>query len=448
MDADRAAVRVGGRGRGDRRHQRDACARLADEVGRRSCAPPSAGATTARRLGGVGGGAREFEPPGRVRRARRRDRAAGATTPTPPPTPSAWAVGCAPQGALPRPGGGRDDDRGGGLNRPAGAMSLHALAVKDAARGGAGSDSEFRFGEGAGGFAERIAAGLGARVRLQSAGRSRAADAAESRSTRPAARRSPAARPLWRYRCTCARASRPACRRPTAAYGVAVKSLIDPGRRPAAARRPRRSPIRRSATRTGATADAGELRRLDAGGLAAAAAPGDRRSRGRRGRCGRCFGARLAAGGARDLPAQLPDLCARRADRLGRRAGRAGRPGALRGRRDVRPAELHGGRGPGGRAGGRRGARGRIAAFTERPARADTDWDTSVWIEGGWPVEGVSVIPRRAPAGGPRPRDARSWSTPPRARSHPSAHGSRRLGRPGTAVLVLSPPSRRSPSAP
>ncbi len=47
-------------------------------------------------------------------------------------------------------------------------MSLHALALKDAARGGARSDSEFRFGEGAGGFAERIAAGLGARVRLQS----------------------------------------------------------------------------------------------------------------------------------------------------------------------------------------------------------------------------------------------------------------------------------------
>ena len=46
-------------------------------------------------------------------------------------------------------------------------MSLHALAAKDAARGGARSDSEFRFGEGAGGFAERIAGGLGARVRLQ-----------------------------------------------------------------------------------------------------------------------------------------------------------------------------------------------------------------------------------------------------------------------------------------
>ncbi len=46
-------------------------------------------------------------------------------------------------------------------------MSLHALAAKDAARGGARSDSEFRFGEGAGGFAESIAAGLGHRVRLQ-----------------------------------------------------------------------------------------------------------------------------------------------------------------------------------------------------------------------------------------------------------------------------------------
>jgi monoamine oxidase len=46
------------------------------------------------------------------------------------------------------------------------AMSLYALAIKDAARGGARSDSEFRFGDGAGGFAERIAAGLGSRVRL------------------------------------------------------------------------------------------------------------------------------------------------------------------------------------------------------------------------------------------------------------------------------------------
>lgn len=46
-------------------------------------------------------------------------------------------------------------------------MSLHALAAKDAARGGARSDSEFRFGEGAGGFAERIATGLASRVHLQ-----------------------------------------------------------------------------------------------------------------------------------------------------------------------------------------------------------------------------------------------------------------------------------------
>jgi monoamine oxidase len=45
-------------------------------------------------------------------------------------------------------------------------MSLYALAVKYAARGGPRSDSEYRFGEGAGGLAERVAQGLGERVRL------------------------------------------------------------------------------------------------------------------------------------------------------------------------------------------------------------------------------------------------------------------------------------------
>ncbi len=43
-------------------------------------------------------------------------------------------------------------------------MSLRALAVKQAARSGAGGGSELRFADGAGGFAERIAAGLGGRV--------------------------------------------------------------------------------------------------------------------------------------------------------------------------------------------------------------------------------------------------------------------------------------------
>jgi monoamine oxidase len=45
-------------------------------------------------------------------------------------------------------------------------MSLRALAVKHAARSGAGDGSELRFAGGAGGFAERIAAGLGDRVLL------------------------------------------------------------------------------------------------------------------------------------------------------------------------------------------------------------------------------------------------------------------------------------------
>ena len=45
-------------------------------------------------------------------------------------------------------------------------MSLLALAVKQAARGGPRSDSEFRFADGAGSVADRAAAALGDRVRL------------------------------------------------------------------------------------------------------------------------------------------------------------------------------------------------------------------------------------------------------------------------------------------
>ena len=48
-------------------------------------------------------------------------------------------------------------------------MSLHALAVKSAARSGAGDGAELRFADGAGGFAETLAAGLGDRVRLRAA---------------------------------------------------------------------------------------------------------------------------------------------------------------------------------------------------------------------------------------------------------------------------------------
>jgi monoamine oxidase len=45
-------------------------------------------------------------------------------------------------------------------------MSLRALAVKHAARSGVGDGSELRFADGAGGFAERVAAGLGDRLLL------------------------------------------------------------------------------------------------------------------------------------------------------------------------------------------------------------------------------------------------------------------------------------------
>jgi monoamine oxidase len=48
-------------------------------------------------------------------------------------------------------------------------MSLHALAVKTAARSGEGDGAELRFADGAGGFAETLAVGLGARVRLRAA---------------------------------------------------------------------------------------------------------------------------------------------------------------------------------------------------------------------------------------------------------------------------------------
>ena len=48
-------------------------------------------------------------------------------------------------------------------------MSLHALAVKSAARSGEGDGAELRFADGAGGFAETLAAGLGDRVRLRAA---------------------------------------------------------------------------------------------------------------------------------------------------------------------------------------------------------------------------------------------------------------------------------------
>jgi monoamine oxidase len=107
-------------------------------------------------------------------------------------------------------------------------MSLHALAVKYAARGGPRSDSEYRFGEGAGSLAERVAAGLGDRVRLgeraiwvgERAGRVLVRTGGGREYS---AGRAVIAVPLH------ARARIAGLPRPPsgAAYGVAVKSLIE-----------------------------------------------------------------------------------------------------------------------------------------------------------------------------------------------------------------------------
>ncbi len=107
-------------------------------------------------------------------------------------------------------------------------MSLQALATKDAARGGVRSDSEFRFADGAGGFAGRIAAGLGARVALgseviavrQSAG---GAEVVTAAGTRISAARVVVAMPLHAHAAVEGLRPVPA----DAAYGTAVKSLIE-----------------------------------------------------------------------------------------------------------------------------------------------------------------------------------------------------------------------------
>ncbi|MGN6380303.1 MAG: flavin monoamine oxidase family protein [Gaiellales bacterium] len=106
-------------------------------------------------------------------------------------------------------------------------MSLHALAVKYAARGGPRSDSEYRFGEGAGGFAETLAAGLGDRVRLgrrvvSIVERRGAVTIETDRGERVEAARAVVAVPLH-ARARIAGLAVP----PPAPYGVAVKSLIE-----------------------------------------------------------------------------------------------------------------------------------------------------------------------------------------------------------------------------
>jgi monoamine oxidase len=105
-------------------------------------------------------------------------------------------------------------------------MSLQALAVKTAARSGAGDGAELRFADGAGGFAETLAAGLGDRLRLRSGVSAvrhrRGAVEAQAGATGVWARRAVVAVPLH------ARArigGLPAT--PPGTYGVAAKSLIE-----------------------------------------------------------------------------------------------------------------------------------------------------------------------------------------------------------------------------
>ena len=105
-------------------------------------------------------------------------------------------------------------------------MSLHALAVKTAARSGAGDGAELRFADGAGGFAETLAAGLGDRLRLRSAvsavrARAGAVDVEVGSATLRAARAIVAAPLHARARI----AGPPAV--PAGSYGVAAKSLIE-----------------------------------------------------------------------------------------------------------------------------------------------------------------------------------------------------------------------------
>jgi monoamine oxidase len=109
---------------------------------------------------------------------------------------------------------------------PVRAMSLLALAVKSAARGGSGDGSELRFRGGAGRFAERIAARLGPRVRL---GRRVAAVHARPDGV---VVDSPGAAPLLARDVVIAvplhaRARIAGLRRaPVGRYGIAVKSLL------------------------------------------------------------------------------------------------------------------------------------------------------------------------------------------------------------------------------
>ena len=105
-------------------------------------------------------------------------------------------------------------------------MSLQALAVKTAARSGEGDGAELRFADGAGGFAETLAAGLGDRVRLKAAVSAvrlgRGGLEISAGAERFQAARAVVAVPLHaRARI----AGLPPV--PTGSYGVAAKSLIE-----------------------------------------------------------------------------------------------------------------------------------------------------------------------------------------------------------------------------
>lgn len=105
-------------------------------------------------------------------------------------------------------------------------MSLHALAVKTAARSGEGDGAELRFADGAGGFAEMLAAGLGARVRLRAAASAlhlrRGTVEVDTGSERLRAGRAVVAVPLHARARIAGLPSVPA-----GSYGVAAKSLIE-----------------------------------------------------------------------------------------------------------------------------------------------------------------------------------------------------------------------------
>jgi monoamine oxidase len=105
-------------------------------------------------------------------------------------------------------------------------MSLRALARKHAARAGPGDGSELRFGDGAGGFARRIADRLGERVQLRRPAAhvhlgARSVDVFSPDGPPVSARHAVVAVPLH------ARARIGGLRRdPIGRYGVAVKSLL------------------------------------------------------------------------------------------------------------------------------------------------------------------------------------------------------------------------------